>query len=88
MLIALPNADKSFTCTLFAPWEGKDGLNSLQTDEQVQAYFHKHFPDVVPMIPSLTEQFFAHPSSALTTVQVNPWNLRDKIVLLGVVTLS
>jgi kynurenine 3-monooxygenase len=32
MLIALPNPDKSFTATLFAPYSGEDGFDSIDVN--------------------------------------------------------
>src|SRR5690606_5531813 len=34
MMIALPNRDKSFTCTLFWPFAGEHGLESLRSAEE------------------------------------------------------
>src|SRR5262249_35851575 len=39
MMIALPNADGSFTCTLFWPFKGPHGFEQLKTREQTIAYF-------------------------------------------------
>jgi kynurenine 3-monooxygenase len=41
MMIALPNLDGTFTCTLFFPFEGEVSFNSLKTREQVQAFLSK-----------------------------------------------
>lgn len=59
MLIALPNPDKSFTCTLFAPQDGIHGVDNLKTPAQVLTYFQTYFPDVIPLMPTLVEDFFA-----------------------------
>lgn len=83
MLIALPNPDKSFTCTLFAPFEGEDGLDTLTTPERVNTYFNKYFADAVPLMPTLVDDCLHHPSSALITIRCQPWNYKDKIVLIG-----
>jgi len=39
MLIALPNQDGSFTCTLFLPFEGEESFERLNTDEEILAFF-------------------------------------------------
>jgi kynurenine 3-monooxygenase len=84
MMIALPNPDKSFTCPLFAPLDGDThSLNALKTEEQVMAYFRKEFPDIVPLMPNLAQEYFTNPSSALLTVKASPWFYKDKICLLG-----
>ncbi len=83
MLIALPNLDGSFTCTLFLPLEGEVSFEKLQTEEEVMAFFEKYFPDVIPLMPTLVQDFMENPTSALVTVRCNPWHYRHKILLLG-----
>ncbi|MBI1225750.1 MAG: NAD(P)-binding protein [Bacteroidetes bacterium] len=83
MLIALPNLDGSFTCTLFLPFEGEVSFEKLQTEVQVLAFFEKYFPDVIPLMPTLVQDFMENPTSALVTVRCNPWHYQHKILLLG-----
>jgi kynurenine 3-monooxygenase len=83
MLIALPNADCSFTCTLFAPLDGVDGLLALDTPDKVIAYFNRYFPDAVPLMPTLVDDFFANPTSSLCTVRCAPYHSADKVLLIG-----
>lgn len=83
MMIALPNLDGSFTCTLFIPFEGKNSLENLETPEAVTAFFNKHFPDAVGMMPELTEDFFANPNASLVMTKCYPWNYQDTVCLLG-----
>ncbi|WP_268223018.1 FAD-dependent oxidoreductase [Sinomicrobium oceani] len=83
MLIALPNLDGSFTCTLFMPFEGAHSFESLDSDIKVQQFFEKHFPDVVEDIPSLLKEFFRNPTSALVTIKCFPWAYSDKVALVG-----
>lgn len=81
MMIALPNLDKSFTCTIFAPL---DELLALDTnDELSQSYFEKHFHDVIRFIPDFVQQFKVNPTCRLVTSASSPWNLASKIILLG-----
>jgi len=83
MLIALPNVDGSFTCTLFFPNEGDNSFASLDTAEKVAAFFNDTFADAVPFLPNLTEEYFENPTGLLGTVRCYPWHLEDKAVLLG-----
>lgn len=83
MLIALPNMDGSFTGTLFFPFEGKLSFEQLTTQQAVRDFFETTFPDVVPLIPNLTEQFFHNPTSSLVTVKCYPWVRDDKFCLIG-----
>ena len=82
MLIALPNPDGSFTCTLFFPFEGRLSFASIKTKEDVQAFFRKYFPDAVNIMPTLEEDFLANPASSLVTVRSYPW-VKNKSLLLG-----
>ena len=75
MLIALPNPDRTFTCTLFLAFEATDsmpGFDQLVSPDAVQAFFETHFPDVVPLMPTLTSEFFHNPTGALSTIQASP----------------
>jgi kynurenine 3-monooxygenase len=83
MLIALPNPDRTFTCTLFLPWDGTPGFNQLDTPATVQAFFDAEFPDARPLIDDLTGTFFSNPTGRLGTLYCWPWHDRDRVLLLG-----
>jgi kynurenine 3-monooxygenase len=83
MMIALPNQDGSFTCTLFWPWEGPNSFAALKTESDVRVYFERTFPDAVPLMPTLVEGFQRNPVSSLVTVRCGPWFYEDRVVLLG-----
>ncbi|MBK7309142.1 MAG: FAD-dependent monooxygenase [Chitinophagaceae bacterium] len=83
MMIALPNIDGSFTCTLFFPFEGETSFASLDTKEKVTTFFENTFTDAVPLMPTLTEDFFNNPTSSLVTVKCHPWIREDKFALIG-----
>ncbi len=83
MLIALPNLDKSFTCTLFFPFEGEYSFASLDTEKKMMEFFNAHFSDAVALMPTLAHDYFNNPSSSLVTVKCFPWSVSDKVLLLG-----
>ncbi|MBE98363.1 NAD(P)/FAD-dependent oxidoreductase [Flavobacterium coralii] len=83
MLIALPNLDGSFTCTLFMPFEGENSFESLKDKETLEAFFAKHFPSTIDVIPKLVEDFFKNPTSTLVTMKCYPWTYNDKVALIG-----
>jgi kynurenine 3-monooxygenase len=83
MMIALPNRDSSFTCTLFWPFEGEHGFASLDTPDDVRGFFEQHYLDAVPLMPRLVEDFFRNPTSSLVTVRCWPWQIGGKVVLIG-----
>ena len=84
MMIALPNVDGSFTCTLFWPFKGEHSFATLDdaTDEEVVRFFERHYGDAVPHMPTLVEDWRANPTSALVTMRCRPWH-RGRCVLLG-----
>lgn len=82
MMIALPNRDKSFTCTLFWPYEGPDGFADLDTEAAVRARFERDYPDAVPLLADLAGEFARNPVGALVTVKVWPW-VAGRVALLG-----
>ena len=83
MLIALPNMDGSYTCTLFFPFEGEYSFESLKTHQHVTDFFNEVFPDIVPLIPNLVEDFFNNPTSSLSIMRCYPWTVSDKVLLIG-----
>lgn len=83
MLIALPNADGSFTCTLFLPFEGETSFEKLTDNEAVDAFFNRYFPDAVPHMPTLHDDFWENPTSSLVTVKCAPWQWQNRILLIG-----
>jgi kynurenine 3-monooxygenase len=83
MLIALPNIDGTFACILFLPFEGKEGFASLDTDSKIRKFFETRFPDAVPLMPDLTENFAANPTGAMVTIKCFPWHVNGKLLLLG-----
>jgi kynurenine 3-monooxygenase len=83
MMIALPNPDGNFTCTLFLPFDGEKSFAALTTPEAVLDFFRNEFPDAVPLMPTLTEDFVRNPTSSLVTVKCSPWTFDDRIALIG-----
>lgn len=83
MLIALPNLNQTFTCTLFLPFEGPHSFEALQTKEQIQAFFTEQFPDAVPLMPRLMEEYQENPASSLVTISCYPWTRHSRAMLVG-----
>lgn len=83
MLIALPNLDGSFTCTLFFPFEGAESFEHLHSQESVESFFKRVFPDAYALIPDLLKQYLANPVGALATIKIDPWHIDDSVILVG-----
>jgi len=83
MLIAMPNINGTFTCTLFMPFEGETSFSSLATPESVDRFFEEKFPDAKAMMPGLVSEFFANPTASLVTNHINRWHFDGKSVLIG-----
>ncbi len=83
MMIALPNTDGTFTCTLFMPFEGEVSFEKLKTQDDVTALFDKQFADAKTLMPGLLDDFFTNPTSSLITTHIFPWHYADKSALIG-----
>lgn len=83
MMIALPNLDGSFTCTLFWPYEGANSFAALRSPTDVESFFRRTFPDAVPLMPTLVEDFLRNPVGSLVTIRCFPWHVAHKAVLIG-----
>jgi kynurenine 3-monooxygenase len=83
MMIALPNFDGSFTCTLFLAHKGENSFEQLKDEKSVMDFFESHFADAIPLMPTLTEDFFTNPIGNLGTIKCFPWNVGGKSLLLG-----
>ena len=83
MMIALPNPDGSFTCTLFWEFEGTRSFATTKTDNDVRRFFEEEFPDAVPLMPNLLDDFKNNPTGSLVTIRCAPWFYKDKVCLIG-----
>lgn len=83
MFMALPNPGGSFTCTLFAPFDGEDSFSEIKTEKDVESFYNKHFPDSIPHLPNLQEEWKENPMSSMCTVRCFPWNDGGRVALLG-----
>lgn len=83
MLIALPNSDGTFTCTLFFPMEGNPSFASLDITDKVIHFFREVFPDAISYLKNLEEEFFLNEAGNLGTVKSWPWNVEDRFLLMG-----
>lgn len=82
MMIALPNPDGSFTCTLFLAYEGEHSFENLKSKSQVETFFKKFFADAVNLMPAYLDDFFSNPTGNLSTIRCNPW-VHNKFALIG-----
>ncbi len=83
MMIALPNPDGSFTCTLFWEFEGPRSFATTKTDDDVRRFFEEEFPDAVSLMPNLLDDFKNNPTGSLVTIRCAPWFYKDKVALVG-----
>ena len=83
LMIALPNFDGSFTCTLFLAFEGENSFANLTDEKSLMQFFETNFPDAIPLMPTLVEDFFTNPTGNLGTIKCLPWNVGGKALLLG-----
>lgn len=87
MLIALPNMDGSFTCTLFLAYDksfgGENSFEHLTDKKKVTEFFKKNFPDALELMPALLTDFFKNPTGTLITIKCFPWVIGGKMAMLG-----
>ncbi|KAI4536982.1 hypothetical protein MJG53_020869 [Ovis ammon polii x Ovis aries] len=82
MMIALPNTNKSFTCTLFMPFEE---FEKLLTSRDVLDFFQKYFPDSIPLIgkQALVQDFFLLPAQSMISVKCSSFHFKSHCLLMG-----
>ncbi|MEC4727087.1 FAD-dependent monooxygenase [Shewanella sp. D64] len=83
MLIALPNSDGSFTCTLFLNHEGELSFESLDNREKVAGFFEDFFADALPLLDNPIDDFMHKSASPLCLVHIYPWVINNKVGLIG-----
>ncbi len=84
MCIALPNDERTFTVTLFMPHAGAyPSFENVQTADDAQALFARDFPDALPLMPELREDYEANPVGMLGTLYLDSWRLDGRAVLIG-----
>ena len=83
MMIALPNLDKSFTCTLFMKSNGANSFATIDNKEKVKIFFEKNFNDVLDIIPNLQDDYLNNPTGKLIGLKVPTWNYLDKALIIG-----
>tara|TARA_R110002072_G_scaffold166686_7_gene320035 strand:- start:2839 stop:4179 length:1341 start_codon:yes stop_codon:yes gene_type:complete len=83
MLIALPNPDGSFTCTLFFPFEGKPSFSQLDSTEKARKFFEEEFSDALELMPDFNKEWEENPTSSLVIIRCYPWVKNNKISILG-----
>lgn len=81
MLIALPNPDQSFTCTLFFPFQGQPSFKSVQTEQDYQNLFESYFSDVLDMEPNIVKQCTENPVASLITIKCAPWSYKNALLI-------
>jgi kynurenine 3-monooxygenase len=82
-MLGLPNLDGSFTLSFILPYEGPLSFASIRTPEDLLELFKHSFPDALPMLPTLTDDYFSRPPTSLITIRCAPWTVGDKVALIG-----
>jgi kynurenine 3-monooxygenase len=83
MLIAFPNTDHSFTCSLHMPYEGEISHGAIRSAQEGLELFRKSFSDTISLMPNLAHEYAAHPANAMVTIRCNPWVFEDKLIFIG-----
>ncbi|KAK3753383.1 hypothetical protein RRG08_005971 [Elysia crispata] len=82
MMIALPNLDKSFTTTLFMPFEIFEGID---TEEKLMKFFEERFPDAIKLLGAeeLKKTFFTSKALPMVSIKCKPYHVGGKSVIIG-----
>ena len=83
MMIALPNLDRSFTCTLFMKSSGENSFSKINSKKKLYKFFNNNFQDVIELIPNLDDNFFNNPTGQLLGLRVPKWNYENKALVIG-----
>jgi kynurenine 3-monooxygenase len=83
MLIALPNIDGTFGCILFLPFEGPESFETINTEAALLSFFRSRFPDAVPLMPTLVDNYLGNPTGSMVTIKCSPWHVDGKALILG-----
>ena len=83
MLIALPNPDGSFTCTLFMNLQGELSFEFLDNKEKVSGFFHQYFHDAMILLTDPVDTFLSKAAAPLCLVHIFPWVVNNKVALIG-----
>jgi kynurenine 3-monooxygenase len=83
MMIAMPNPDGSFTCIPFWELKGPRSFETTKTDDEIRRFFDQEFPDAVPLMPTLLQDYRENPIGSLVTTRCSPWVYKDKVALVG-----
>jgi len=83
MCIALPNAERTFTVTLFLPNEGDPSFASVRTVAEGRAFFERDFADALPLMPDFDADWRANPVSPLGTLRLARWHIDGRALLIG-----
>ena len=82
MLMAMPNIDKSFTCTLFLPFEGsKVSFDKINDEKDLITIFKTYFDDAYQLMPNLVEDFFSGSISSIVNISCYPWSYKNNLLI-------
>ncbi|MCB9072788.1 MAG: FAD-dependent monooxygenase [Bdellovibrionaceae bacterium] len=86
MMIALPNEDGSYTCTLFLSHKSTESsyysFAALDDDKKISDFFTSQFPDFCKLVPNFLAQYHEHPTGRMVTVKSAPWG-QKAVQLMG-----
>lgn len=83
VMIALPNPDGSFRCTLFLPHRGDLSFTHFERYEEAVSFFRREFSDALPLMPDFSTQLTEYPVGRLATIKISPWSFQGRVLLIG-----
>src|SRR5262249_30121302 len=70
-------------CSCLLPFEGRTSFAALREREAVQSFFEQTFGDIVPLSPTLVDDFMRNPIVPLMSIRTSQWYYKARVVLLG-----
>ncbi|XP_077999084.1 kynurenine 3-monooxygenase-like [Glandiceps talaboti] len=82
MMIALPNADKTFTCTLFMPF---DVYEQMKSEDDVMEFFRTYYHDSIPLIgeEDIKQTVVGSTPFPLISIKCSPYHKGSSAVIMG-----
>jgi len=65
------------------PYVGDPGFDDIHNDADLLQFFKKYFPDAIPLMPELYDDFRENPVGDLVTMRCDPWQVNGKVLIIG-----
>lgn len=60
-----------------------NGSDSLSSETKIETFIQKNYPDLLPILPEITQMLMKNPVGNFATIHTAPWYYKDFMVLIG-----